>query len=828
MKRLLRSRLTASILLLSALPAFGQGALLQGGPWSPGHVPQYVGQGSGQAVVQDGGSAGGGAAGVNPSEFGLTARGTGTPPYAGQGRGPLGTNFCDYDAPITNPAGYHFLCLSANAQGGALIASGAGGIAAELPLCFIVNGVPLCLGGGSTGTALVTATLPTTPPTVTCWVDAAGKLGNCSAGPATLFGNPGGATIAPGPFTIQGLAARGAPDANGDRIPVWDAAAGIIKYVTPGQIASAATAGVSSLGGMTGAITCADVIRCSAGSVGTAFTQAGTGAVPVSLDARMRDTDFTLEMFGGVADDVTKGTVNDVAFAQACIKIGTLSGATGSPASWFAPTLVLRGGHTYTITGGTVGIAMTGCRFIDAQGGNGYARISMDPASTATYFFDTTGSTRLGYSHLVFAGGKSVVLIDQPNIDEASYLFKGVQFFGQTARPVVLQNAFSSILRFTDVLWAGTNGGFSSEADVNIVDGASWAEPIWSNWTSSQGFFLVKKTALYDGQSLRLDNLTGVPDLFDGAVFHPGWWVDLQSAGRFVATGSRFGGEGAGIPIIYYSGQPAPSGVLFGGAVTVTGSSAACGPAGISFSGCIWLNGQAPMSINWTNNIGPSDDPIVSTGSINLTTYLSGWAATTSNPVGDIPKFWVWNIDTSNFRSSTALPYPVTATQIVRTPTIAGVHLLGNADYAGLYTDRVIQTSVALTAPRTAQLPLAASYPSNTPFVISDMIAAVSQTNFLAVAAAVSDTINGQATFTFNQPYSALILYSDGVSKWNYGVPSSRPFTVASLPTCNATLKGSKGFYVTDASAPTFLAAVSGGGAVVAPVFCNGTAWVAG
>lgn len=129
------------LLGLSALPAFGQGTVLQGGPWQPGHVPQYVGQGSSQAVVQDGGGAGGGAVGVNPAEIGITARGSGAVPYVGQGSGPFGTIFCANDAPINNPTGYHFICLSPNAQGGGLIAYGAGGIAAPLPLQFNVNGV---------------------------------------------------------------------------------------------------------------------------------------------------------------------------------------------------------------------------------------------------------------------------------------------------------------------------------------------------------------------------------------------------------------------------------------------------------------------------------------------------------------------------------------------------------------------------------------------------------------------------------------------------------------------------------------------------------------
>lgn len=145
-------RLARVIFALFALAApslaFAQATILQGGPWQQGRVPMYVGNGFSQPVVQDSGPAGGGGAGVGLSELGVTARGNGTPPYAAQGTGPYGTNVCDFDAPTTGP--YHYLCFSANAQGGPLIAAGAAGGASSLPLSCIVNGVSTgCLGSGS-------------------------------------------------------------------------------------------------------------------------------------------------------------------------------------------------------------------------------------------------------------------------------------------------------------------------------------------------------------------------------------------------------------------------------------------------------------------------------------------------------------------------------------------------------------------------------------------------------------------------------------------------------------------------------------------------------
>lgn len=119
----------------------GGGAILQGGPWAQGRGPMYVGQGSSQAIVMDSGPASGGGVGVGLAEQLLVARGTGTPPYVAQGSGPFGTNWCDYDAPTTNPTGYHFLCLSANVNGNSYIATGPGGTGTPGGLTFNINGI---------------------------------------------------------------------------------------------------------------------------------------------------------------------------------------------------------------------------------------------------------------------------------------------------------------------------------------------------------------------------------------------------------------------------------------------------------------------------------------------------------------------------------------------------------------------------------------------------------------------------------------------------------------------------------------------------------------
>ena len=140
--RLARALIALAFLAVGST-AWGQGAILQGGATTPGHVPMYVGQGTSQPVVQDSGSAGGGGPGLGLSELLQVNRTTGT--------GPMGSHSCFLDNPTTTPGGYHYFCLDANAQGGGLITYGAGGAASALPLAFNVNGVaypfPFSIGG---------------------------------------------------------------------------------------------------------------------------------------------------------------------------------------------------------------------------------------------------------------------------------------------------------------------------------------------------------------------------------------------------------------------------------------------------------------------------------------------------------------------------------------------------------------------------------------------------------------------------------------------------------------------------------------------------------
>ena len=175
--------LIAAILLFPTI-AFGQSAVSQAGPPAAGHASMYLNSTGGQVFVQDSGAARGGKSGTGLSELLLMARGTGNPPFAGQGTGPYGANFCDYDGPTTNATGYHYFCMSPNADGGGLLAFGYAGGASPLPLQFVVNGTtyqfPFSISG-------VLGPPSTTVNDLACWNNTSGTLLKDCGAPVNLL-----------------------------------------------------------------------------------------------------------------------------------------------------------------------------------------------------------------------------------------------------------------------------------------------------------------------------------------------------------------------------------------------------------------------------------------------------------------------------------------------------------------------------------------------------------------------------------------------------------------------------------------------------------------
>jgi hypothetical protein len=133
------------LLLIGALlaaPVLAQGTLQQAGPVASRHALGVVQNG----ILADSGYANGtgpnNGVGVGLAEL-LKINPTSP-------SGPFGTNDCTYDFPVTNAAGYHYLCTGISSTAG-ILAFGAAGPAAQLPLQFIVNGTVYTFPFSSSG-----------------------------------------------------------------------------------------------------------------------------------------------------------------------------------------------------------------------------------------------------------------------------------------------------------------------------------------------------------------------------------------------------------------------------------------------------------------------------------------------------------------------------------------------------------------------------------------------------------------------------------------------------------------------------------------------------
>lgn len=199
--RLMRNAIAIVALALPSV-AWGQSAVLQGGPWVTGHPPCYQQSGSGtQPVVRDCGPAAGGGAGVGLSELNITARGAGTAPYVGLGTGQLGTIFQIQDAPST-AAGGHVLSFSANAQGGGLIAYNPFGNGAQLPLSLNINGAtyqfPFSISG-------IVGPVSSVIGDVVCWNNTVGSVVKDCMGTLQLSGSSSGTSMISVPSVASGV-----------------------------------------------------------------------------------------------------------------------------------------------------------------------------------------------------------------------------------------------------------------------------------------------------------------------------------------------------------------------------------------------------------------------------------------------------------------------------------------------------------------------------------------------------------------------------------------------------------------------------------------------
>lgn len=516
---------------LGTVPSFAQSVPLQGGPWAQGHAPMYSNSGNSQPVISDSGPASGGDVGVGMSEGLYVAQGTGAPPYVAQGTGPNGTNWCDYDAPITSAAGYHYLCLSPNAGSGGLIVYGAGGTAQQLPLNIVVNG----------------ATVPLAPPVypVTCnGIDDTSALQNALN--AVKSGGGGVLELPAGTCVAKATLVYDISDVNTrftDRLNI---------------IGQGAASSTISFTGLTGAafsylgnssnpesylkiegvhFTGSNTVGSSGISLSVAafvhLTDVVSEAFDYDLDATdveqslIEQSNFRWGMHGVRFNPAVKTTsANSITFINSAIANNSVWGLQAANPNAFS---FLGGSVQYN--GTTTGSSSDwGVKFIEA--GNGYGTItfngvafegntgisdfisdqSTNPANVNILGCGFARSTNVNYStnNILLTGSNSISTYQISN-DE----FRGYNnYVPDASRPYI----------------ALTNGNAKFFDDGTNIYGSSLEAPPWLGWSRSPTKMLVGAGATPVGGSASATIRAGTDEnLYVGGTFSLGSGVSLGS-----------------------------------------------------------------------------------------------------------------------------------------------------------------------------------------------------------------------------------------------------------------------------------------------------------
>lgn len=221
------------------------------------------------------------------------------------------------------------------------------------------------------------------------------KLATIPAG--SLKGNPTASTATASDFTIQGLTARGAPDAANDKMLIFDNASGTFKYVTPNQVANAGIAGVSSFNTRVGS-----VVPASGDYTASLvpFTAPGTGGLTRTLQARGQDVIYLTDY--ALCDGSDETTAIQNAIDRAVSVAGTLELPGGAPGRSCAFTGTLTISNAMTLKGQGRSQSM-----LLGIGGLTQSMISVT-ANTSVHFHDfwlnTTSAAKTGGYGIQFTG----------------------------------------------------------------------------------------------------------------------------------------------------------------------------------------------------------------------------------------------------------------------------------------------------------------------------------------------------------------------------------------------------------------------------------------
>jgi hypothetical protein len=230
---------------------------------------------------------------------------------------------------------------------------------------------------------------------------------------------------------------------------------------------------------------------------------------------------------------------------------------------------------------------------------NGFASFE---ASTTVDMILGNDSYRSHYENIFFIGGRNQVNLNNKNVNFGLWMFRNCTFAGSNGWAVQLRNTAtdygvtSTQAIFDNCRWTRCRRVLFTECDHTFVTGG-WLQ-VASDW------FDDNTSAIKNVGLLSMSDLMMVPGGTFGLKCR---WVDAYGGVRF--TKVRFGGEGGGLPGVYWFATPTKFvagtdesvevGVIFESCTNYFGNQVRADNGGVV------LQGQLPRIIRYTNCTGP-------------------------------------------------------------------------------------------------------------------------------------------------------------------------------------------------------------------------------
>jgi hypothetical protein len=252
------------------------------------------------------------------------------------------------------------------------------------------------------------------------------------------------------------------------------------------------------------------------------------------------------------------------------------------------------------------------------------AYISQSNASKSTFIYPDAYINRV--QGIYFNGGVSSIRISGTNTDAGRFIISNCDFEKTTSFAI---NVFDTSP------YTGFQSSTVHISDCRVINCAqflrassddTWVNNTWLEVDNTST--MAANTAFIENHAgvLHLDKILGVPAIGDTGSGRPVGvrWID--NYGKIIANECHFGGENAGIPIVYnYVGVAQTSPYNDGGSIIIRNSQIACGPTAQPDSSVIYCATDVPQYITIKDCYGESSVPMVIASAVspNLISYLA-------------------------------------------------------------------------------------------------------------------------------------------------------------------------------------------------------------